>query len=882
MRRGFVDLMTGRWLVAVASFLIAGMAAAETPDRARLGDNLLVTRRGYFNPIGERYGGIWTLNPETLDYNRIRAFLPTTDSDQVFPSAFQGQDGLLIADGDVLTYQTWPGLIDFDAYSWRMIRRSPTATDPAEVGWAVQGPTLDPETAALLGLGPGVYGIGRCVLRKLTSGLEYGWRGCGSWPFPPVPDPTTYGTDAAILWRRPRPGSGPVELFAEFEPNDPQHPSTALCLSFDLGRRGLWRCTPRSREVVLYSLDNGGLGPPIASYELTTPPLDDDDPAITRLFHHAATDRLFGTAFTREGDGYLFSIDAGDGEEQLLDEWSEWQYLGAPATLTALGPALMKHEQLLPIVAGGAGSAGTEWSTELWMFNPSADSTTVSVRRVTRPDQVVVVTLPPHGSLAVENALGWVGGGPAGDGTRHEALVVRSDHRWGEQLVVTGRISTPGTDGVGSYGHAVPSVPGRTGYTNHTQYKVRDGETLNVQSPALRASHLDLDRRIDGAYRHNLGVVNDLDEPITLRLIWGFAEAPEGFFDFRYLRPPENEVELTVPASSVRVFRLEALFPGEVRRGWPPRIALLGDRPAAVWLSMVDNRTGDATFVPFSSFGYENDNTDDRLVLPVVAHLNGVAGVQWRTDLYGYELNYMVWHSGAVQDEPFAVFRPADPDVDCGGHAADGAEISTYLQGEIGMPPMRWLETLHGLGYPWSLEDSKVFWRTVFPDAVHLFPECADDAEVHGALEIATASWFSGYSRTYAARADGGTYGGMLPLYPPGGWPAQHFAGLEVSSEQRINVGLYNGRPDHAIRHLLKLYSEDGALAASREVEVAPHRSVQRPLERLMGLADGSLGEGLYGLSVIPLDDPAAGIQGRSWAYVSLVDAVTNDPTNLW
>jgi hypothetical protein len=51
-------------------------------------------------------------------------------------------------------------------------------------------------------------------------------------------------------------------------------------------------------------------------------------------------------------------------------------------------------------------------------------------------------------------------------------------------------------------------------------------------------------------------------------------------------------------------------------------------------------------------------------------------------------------------------------------------------------------------------------------------------------------------------------------------------------------------------------------------VVVAPYGLLQKPLERLMGLEAGTLDPGLYGLSVIPLDDPDAGVEGRCWAYV--------------
>jgi hypothetical protein len=44
----------------------------------------------------------------------------------------------------------------------------------------------------------------------------------------------------------------------------------------------------------------------------------------------------------------------------------------------------------------------------------------------------------------------------------------------------------------------------------------------------------------------------------------------------------------------------------------------------------------------------------------------------------------------------------------------------------------------------------------------------------------------------------------------------------------------------------------------------------------------GALPAGTYGLTVLPLDDREHGVKGRSWAYVSLVDSITGDPTNWW
>jgi hypothetical protein len=44
----------------------------------------------------------------------------------------------------------------------------------------------------------------------------------------------------------------------------------------------------------------------------------------------------------------------------------------------------------------------------------------------------------------------------------------------------------------------------------------------------------------------------------------------------------------------------------------------------------------------------------------------------------------------------------------------------------------------------------------------------------------------------------------------------------------------------------------------------------------------GAIPAGTYGMTVLPLDDPENGVKGRSWAWVSLVDNVTGDPTNWW
>jgi len=295
-------------------------------------------------------------------------------------------------------------------------------------------------------------------------------------------------------------------------------------------------------------------------------------------------------------------------------------------------------------------------------------------------------------------------------------------------------------------------------------------------------------------------------------------------------------------------------------------VGVWGSRPAAVWLSMVDNSTGDATFVPFTAMKWGSDVFryqlhDVRAVVPVVAHASGVGGTEWRTDVYGVD-----WLLDAYR--PYAWLQPADPAHDCGGAALTG-EIGEILDGEVAVPGGTWP------WYPW-------FWGTVERDVARSFAPCAGDEDLHAAFELLSATWLVGWSRTYTTRPDGGTYGDMLPFYPVDGWPVQHFAGVEVGSTFRVNVGLFNGNHDQAVTHRLTLYATDGRKVAERTLTLQPLASLQRRLEHLFLLEVGALPAGTYGLTVLPLDDPERGLKGRSWAWVSLVDELTGDPTNWW
>ena len=873
-------------LSIAALALAAGAAFSETPDREALSGKLFMTRL-HFYAAGNwsHYDGLWTFDPETGDRERLRPLALTNQTDFIVPHSYMGEGHYLAAIDDRLVVQTWPHFLEFEAPSWRLLRRYPPGGGFHPLGWAVQGPMLSEQTAAAVGLDLGLYGFAQCALYMATTGHESPPpRECEPHRFPGWEDARTVGDGSVLLHRGLGPFDHGLTFVAATNPYNfhQQFSYIPPSLTFDGWAGGFWRAGLRTIEFM--PIIDGAVQPPSIVHEPTFPPLDNEDWRLFALHLDPGRNRLFGTAANywgvHEELGSLFF--ALDRELSLVETYEFDEGYGLPIALTSLGAPAATYEQTIPAISKTPGRLGTYWTTELWLYNPSGEATTVSMRRVASPDVDQVVDLPPHGSRKIGDILGWMGGGPDGDGVANDALVLTSPSRWGEQLVVASRTSTPNPEG-GSYGVAVPAVPDSVGYSNHLPYD-QDGSALDmVAFPSLLVSNLTPDRRTPGQFRHNVGIVNDDDAPVTVELLWGFMDPGEK--QLAGYRPPEALRQVSVPPHSTKIVNLEQLFSAGVRDGWPPRVAVFGDRPAMIWFSMVDNTTGDGTFVPFTNFHYQTYWEYNRSVLPVVAHVPGKEDTFWKTDLYGFQgtVYSSAFSGGVTYDQPLAFFHPQKRASQCGGAAVGGGEISAALDGSIGMPLNEWVETMTEGDIPppfgWEAERG---WRTVFPDVIHLFAECEGETKIKGGFEISTASWTSGYSRTYTSREDGGTYGGMLPLYPPNGWPVQHFAGIEVSDEFRINVGFFNGNHGHAITHRLTLYRADGTEVATTEFSLGALNSKLEPLERLLGLDRGSLEDGAYGLTVVPLDDAENGVEGRSWAYVTLVDNLTGDSTILW
>lgn len=829
--------------------------------------------------------GIWTLSPDNTAIQKLRPFFANTNDSGTTENLFRGEQGFLAIHDDRVHFQAYPYELTFDPPSWRLVNRIPAANGQA-TGWALQGPYLDDRLVGGTGLQPGIYGIARCILSIIINSHWHVGE-CMPLTVPGSTQQRTTTDEHTLLSTQQTPGVvEDAHQVASFL--DQSWDESRVLLSYDPDRQGFWRGTELHAQF--HPIQDGEILAPTIDLDLDSLPvrLEPENGYVSALHYHPGTGQLYGVLYRRQyslttRQSLFFTLDPATGAAQELAGVLDDTF--PPYTFASITDPPSTYEQIMPIVADTRGAHGGQWKTDFWLYNPSTSATTVTITRLRDPASQHLIMLEPHASQHIPDALLALGGGSEGDGIEHDALFITSDYRWAAQVVAQARIWTQDPATGGSFGHAMPSVPAPYGYSNHSVSDPRgplpDEPVFNVGANAL-ASHLDLDHREPGRFRHNIGIVNTSDTEIAIQLAWTYQDYQPAFISAGPDIEGFRRATIVIPPHDLRIRNIEDLFPDEVSQGWVPRIAVFGAQPAIIWHSMIDNLTGDATAVPYTNFGatpaYQNTNDnlqaliDYRLALPVVAHNPGAHASDWQTDLYGYGNEH------SALPRPLMAFRPT-AGADCSPLPPSGEHVG-FIEGVLAMPVSLWLDTLGVSPDDPRVPDYVYPFTTIFPDVVRRFSACSNADNTKGGLEILAGSWFSGFSRTYTTRPDGGTYGAMLPLYPPGGWPVQHFAGLETSTNTRINIGLFNGNHDHAITHRVTLYNATGNLAAQREITIAPLDLVQQELTQFF--QQDALPPGTYGLTVLPIDDHENGVEGRSWAYVSIIDNRTNDPINLW
>jgi hypothetical protein len=777
-------------LLFALSFPVA--LRAEMPSLEALGQRRYVVRNGgyYAYPDDRTWraeggSGIWDWDMETGQLTRVRPL-----ATQLMIGPYMDASIAALEDRYVVHHTS---TLEFDAATNRFLRRYDSLA--AEHGtWVFNGSAVTETAGRRHGLAPGYYGSVRCP--SYDPGPS-----CGG-EFPGAGFVASYHHNEAALnpflfHRGMDPGDHQLRIAKIFGPAFPR-PS----ISFDSKRGRFWfqsyewtAPTTVLNAIVRFGylpVENGLIQDPVIveTWEGITTHLS------TGFMYDPSTDSLLGV-WSPQGWATRRPADLSRAPEPLPAGIRPF------AALSGEVPTI--HEQVVPAIGNGPGANGTYWRSDVWFFNPSNVAMTFTARRVSDPRVVLTFELPPRGSMDLVDVLAKAGGGPTangGDGITTDALVVESPYRWGEQLTVYSRTYTSDQQGSGTYGQSVPAVPSRYGYANNGTFV--------------------LDRRQPGQYRHNLGVVNDGQSSLAVKIsAYGREET--------LLVPPATVANMTLDNIPWNNHPLGSML-----------VAVETGRPVPIWLAMIDNKTGDGTFVPFSTFALEGA-LDATIAIPQIASVPGAHGTRWRSDLYGELSDNVAVEFTQTSAFLRTIFYPADP-ASCDGQPVVRSRV----------PSTRWL----------------------FPDIANQMEGCSDN-HVRGALELHTGAWTSAYSRTYTTREDGGTLGDILPQYPMGGWPVQHFSGLRVSDAFRVNLGLYNGL-DYPVVHRLLLFDAAGEEIARREITLAARQSLQAPLGDFLG----ALPKGLYGLTVLPLDAPAR--PGRSWAYVSIIDNATGDPTNLW
>ncbi len=446
-------------------------------------------------------------------------------------------------------------------------------------------------------------------------------------------------------------------------------------------------------------------------------------------------------------------------------------------------PPVAAPRVTVPIAAATTGLAGTTWATDLTVLSPGEGWATVWLRE---PSQAgwEKMFLPSGAQTELPDVLGR----RLSERGRVAPLEVASEH----PILVASRTYNRGA--LGTFGQGIPAIA--------------DGDGVAGTVDALLPLVVE-----NAAFRTNLGVVNLGDQALDVAVEVRDAEgAPLGFLSVSVA--PRAAEQLLRPVAELGVGPLDGGY--ALVRAADPGARYLP------WMSVVDNGTGDAVFIPPAQ-----PSTDPQ-VIAAAAHLGGFEGISWRTDLVLVNPN-----PTAATCEVVAL--PA------AGYVGSTATV------DVELPPLaaRRIEDVVGSAF------------------------AATGAAA--LLVTPTSGGVAITSRTYSETPPG-TVGQAVPVVPVtsalGEAETGFLPGLEESPQFRSNLGLVNlGWDDTTVS--LELRQGIGTLIAERVV-VVPGRSLvqlNRPL-----LAAG--GEVVSSYAVVSCEQP--GTQILAWA--SIVDNLSGDP----
>lgn len=492
----------------------------------------------------------------------------------------------------------------------------------------------------------------------------------------------------------------------------------------------------------------------------------------------------------RVKDSWLaLDLDGGQTYRILLGTWEEDE--AGPIRLTVdcadCGPPSPASGRVVPAVANIPGAGGTSWTSDLVLSAPDGDAiaATLLFRRAGAGSLTREVVVPGGGTILVDDVVGGLFAAEGAGSLEIEAETA---------LVVSSRTATTESGG-GTFGQGIPALPAERAVV--AGGTVRLGGLVN-----------------DGRFRTNLGLVNLATTPAELQIDIRSADGD------RLARWTE-----TLPAHGWRQLNrvLDGVGAGSVEEASAVvRHRSLSGR-ALVYASVVDEVTGDPAFVGPT----EPADGETVVWVPAVAHVDGVGGATWRSDL--------------------TVVAIGEGD----------ARFAITLLGDDGTP-----RTLH-LGFEGGSSHR-------FADVVRtLFG--ADGA---GSIRIVVAE---GHllvtSRTFTTRpVDAGSYGQFIPGVPEVDAVSDDavgiVAGLRQSAAYRSNLGMVNVTP-FAVQARVTYVGGNGQTLGSERWRLPGHGRRQ---------ATGALPVAADVASAhIEVETPG----GRVLAYASVIDNRTGDPTYL-
>lgn len=403
--------------------------------------------------------------------------------------------------------------------------------------------------------------------------------------------------------------------------------------------------------------------------------------------------------------------------------------------------------RLVAAAANSAGQNGTYWRTDVELSNAS-----------TSP-RAVLAYFWPRGLDNLSAEATTIGLAPG-------------ENRFLADVVSTlfGRTEAAGAITFDSDGSAVLATS-RTYTLDASAGSYGQGIAAPLRSSTIYPGHsVGLAGLLSGSeFRTNIGVVNISDYP---------CQSYVDFFDSR--GSPLGHATFDLPPRSPAQFSMGSLtaIPPE---GGALRAEVHVDGlgcASTAYASVVDNRTGDPVFVP-AVVAAGDAPLDGDLIVPVVAHAEGMNGSIWRSDLY-------IGNDGPSRIQvQVALSQPSGPPV---------------------FDPPFWIESGE------SLE---------IPDV--LLSRFGLDSGI-GALRVSSSSYgLLVRSRTYNS-ASGGTYGqSVSPVEARNLFSSERPAtllGILRNDDFRTNLGIVN-TSDSAADFRVALVGSDGAVVSEVIVSVA-------------------------------------------------------------